>query len=63
MNIQQDNSKHKKILMQQIKVVNQITLKKKVLIILLSIMIIMKVKDKKIAKIIEKYNSMQNQKE
>ena len=48
MNIQQDNSKHKKILMQQIKVVNQITLKKKVLIILLSIMIIMKVKDKKI---------------
>ena len=48
MNIQQDNSKHKQILMQQIKVVNQITLKKKVLIILLSIMIIMKVKDKKI---------------
>ena len=48
MNIQQDNSKHKQILMQQIKVVNQITLKKKVLIILLNIMIIMKVKDKKI---------------
>ena len=48
MNIQQDNSKHKQILMQQIKVVNQITLKKKVLIILLSIKIIMKVKDKKI---------------
>ena len=48
MNIQQDNSKHKQILMQQIKVVNQITLKKKVLIILLSIMIIMKVKYKKI---------------
>ena len=59
MNIQQDNSKHKQILMQQIKVVNQITLKKKVLIILLSIMIIMKVKYKKIKlkKLKNKFNN------